>query len=345
MSSDLIGVVEAAYRSAPSDAEWLEGLAAAARPLLDGGFGAASATYVVDAGRLELGEVVSAGVSPDVYAAIVEAQAAEDPVVIGRWADMPVATARMVYGERLVESGGHAVATRNGIGDNVTVQGFDGGPQRVMIWAPQRETLAPDATFVQRWSRVASHLASGLRLRAMVGLGTPEPAAILSPNGRVEHAEDAAKEPAARDALRGAARALDRARGNLRRADPDEALAHWTALVMGRWSLVDSFDSDGRRFLVARENASRAAGPPGLTDRERQVIVLRALGRSMKLVAYELGLSTATISRAQSSAMRKLGVRRIVELAPLLAPAPPRDASSPHAAAAKGAPVTRLSRL
>jgi hypothetical protein len=36
-------------------------------------------------------------------------------------------------------------------------------------------------------------------------------------------------------------------------------LASWNALVAGRWSIVDAFDSDGRRLIVARASTSQPA--------------------------------------------------------------------------------------
>ncbi len=65
------------------------------------------------------------------------------------------------------------------------------------------------------------------------------------------HAEGAAKHRDARAFLRHAALATERARGALRNADPDQALQLWRGLVDGRWSLIEQFSSDGRRFLVA----------------------------------------------------------------------------------------------
>jgi DNA-binding NarL/FixJ family response regulator len=155
-----------------------------------------------------------------------------------------------------------------------------------------------------------------LRLRSVTeGAAIERASVVLSPTGKLEHATAHAKTPPVREALRDAARAIDRARGSLRRRDPDEAVAIWTALVRGRYTLVDAFDTDGRRFLVARENSPSAPGPSTLTLSERQVAALRAAGHSMKLIAYELDLSPATVSRKLRNAMTKLGVRDAIELA------------------------------
>jgi DNA-binding NarL/FixJ family response regulator len=114
--------------------------------------------------------------------------------------------------------------------------------------------------------------------------------------------------------LRSAARALDRARGSLRRRDPEQAVAIWEALVAGRWSLVDHFDSDGRRFVLAHRNDADVPDARGFTDRERQVLAYAALGHSNKVIAYELGLSTSTVAYHLTRARAKLQLRSAAAL-------------------------------
>jgi DNA-binding NarL/FixJ family response regulator len=151
---------------------------------------------------------------------------------------------------------------------------------------------------VTRWKRLSAHLAAGLRLRARLSAPTKPSAdgeAVLRPDGRVEHATGDAKATAARDALKAGARAVDRARGALRRRDADEAVEVWRGLVAGRWSLIDRFESDGRRYLVAHRNAPDVPDPRALTERERQVLGYADLGHPNKLIAYHLGLSPSTV--------------------------------------------------
>lgn len=121
--------------------------------------------------------------------------------------------------------------------------------------------------------------------------------------------------------------AINRARGQLRAEDPTAAIEAWKALVAGRWSLVDHVDSDGKRFLVARKNDPDHAGPTGLSRRERQILAARARGFSLKLIAYDLGLSIAGVSRGLQSGMTKLGVRHEGELAAFFSQPP---AVAPH---------------
>jgi len=111
----------------------------------------------------------------------------------------------------------------------------------------------------------------------------------------------------AQAALRQAARAADSARAR-RSHGPDAAIEHWQALVSGRWSLVDRFESDERTFLIANPNPPRPRVVGRLTPRERAVVELAVLGRSNKLIAYELGLSLSSVGTYLQRAQRRLGV-------------------------------------
>jgi DNA-binding NarL/FixJ family response regulator len=127
--------------------------------------------------------------------------------------------------------------------------------------------------------------------------------------GRLVDASAAASGQHARESLREAAIALDQACGRLGRTDAGRAVALWRALIAGRWSLVDQFDRDGRRFLLAQRNDAALVGAGRLTERERQVAAFAALGHPNKLIAYELGLSTTTVATHLSHAAKKLGLR------------------------------------
>ncbi len=118
-------------------------------------------------------------------------------------------------------------------------------------------------------------------------------------------------------ALRDAAVAVTRARTQTRKHDSEQALREWRALVQGRWSLVDRFDTDGRRFLIAQRNSPEAARRKALTASESQVASFRAMGHSMKLIGYELGLPVSTVSRLLTDAAAKLGLSSPDEFAHL----------------------------
>ena len=110
-----------------------------------------------------------------------------------------------------------------------------------------------------------------------------------------------------------AAVSIDRARGTTRDG-PTGTPEAWRALVDGEWSLVEIFDSDGRRFMVARRNPPALPHAPLLTEREQCVLGLRAHAQGIKQIAYELALSESTVSRVLSMGMRKLGLSTASEL-------------------------------
>jgi DNA-binding NarL/FixJ family response regulator len=152
---------------------------------------------------------------------------------------------------------------------------------------------------------VGVHLAAGERLRRALEDRLAPAQAILNPSGRVEHADGDAKGGAALESLRARTVAIDRARGRQRRSDPDSALEAWRGLVSDPWSLVDRFESDGRRYVVAHRNEPMPARVLALTLRERQVVAHRVAGHSSKVAAYALGVSPAAVSGALRSAMLK----------------------------------------
>jgi DNA-binding CsgD family transcriptional regulator len=175
--------------------------------------------------------------------------------------------------------------------------------------AAERRALSRSARAM--WTRVASHLAIGYRLARQRDVRTE---AVLHPSGRLEHAEEVAASRDDRDALSEATRAIDRARGRLRRVDQEEAVAIWTGLVRGRWSLVEQVDHDGKRYLFAKRNPPSVAAWSTLTEAEAQVVAHAAEGQPHKFIAYELGMSLAGVAAHLKRAARKVGARSRLEL-------------------------------
>jgi DNA-binding CsgD family transcriptional regulator len=190
----------------------------------------------------------------------------------------------------------------------------DGTSRAFVISSMCRETRTLDRQ--ARWGleQRAAHIAAGLRLRRKP---VDPPAAIVSPGGLLLDATPAAQSGGAREALKRHAIAVDRARGRLRKRDPAAAMDLWQGLCAGEWSLVERFESDGRRYYVARANGPDVPGPPPLTARERQVAALAVMGRPNKLIGYSLGLSPGSVSTHLRAAATKLGVRTRVELVQL----------------------------
>lgn len=194
-----------------------------------------------------------------------------------------------------------------GTRDIFVVNGLDPTRRGVYVNAQVAEDTKLSRRQLATWTRVSAHLAAGYRLRRSTQPAGGE--AIVTPSGRVEHAEEPAKSPLALHQLHEAAIAIDRARTKRQRADDFVATELWQALVAGRWTLVDWIDRDGRRFYIARQNDPHVAKLHALSVRERQVIGYAILGHSNKLIAYELGVSPSTVANHLATAAAKLGVR------------------------------------
>ena len=186
-------------------------------------------------------------------------------------------------------------------GKGVTLVGHDA----------RRSQPPPDPDVLGLWTRVGAHLAAGARLLEAL---SPRPDAVLAPDGRVLHVEAGAQSELARRVLRDATVEIDRVRSRRGRADGDDVLRRWRALIAGRWTLVDSFERDGRRYILARPNAPTRQAEAELSPREAQAAHAAGLGHPDKLIAYELGISPSTASNLLARARRKLGLRSRVEL-------------------------------
>ncbi len=154
-------------------------------------------------------------------------------------------------------------------------------------------------------TRVAAHLGSGHRLRTHEGhdpLARAE--AILSPSGKLLHAEASAKDH--RLELDEGRKRRQEARST--RHDAERALEIWRGLVAGRWSLVDHFDTDGKRLILAMKNAPDVGREGDLTARERSVATMAAMGHRDKEIAYALGLTLSSVGSALRRTRSKMGV-------------------------------------
>ena len=211
---------------------------------------------------------------------------------------------------------GAQVAHPYGFYDLWQVNAINPTGEGVLIGAPMRRARWLTRAEIASWTKVSAHLASAMRLRKALGVAPKLDAgeAVLDTAGRAVHAAGPAK--SARETLRHAAAAIDRSRKKKHRRDPT-AIDAWRAMVEARWTLVDRFDTDGKRFYVAYKNDVTLRDPRQLTAREQQVVAFAALGSPSKLIAYELGLSVSSVTTFLSSAARKLGVRSRGELVAL----------------------------
>lgn len=324
--STVIDVVEAAYNLETQASEWLPNVLRAARPMLDVGFAYGGSTW---AGRSHDGApfvtraVLGHGPS-DLPLKMLGAAQELGVEAVRRDTDTIIGTVRL-----LSESPEHvreAIGRHTGCTDSLDVCAVDPDFHGVTLNALSHEPISLTARQREVWFMLLVHLAAGHRLRRAISEPPDVSAATLTdlphnaealvdPHGfAVSQAAGGARDRNASKIIRDAAVKVDRARSKLRRSDPHEALRIWNGLVRGRWSLVDWFDSDGRRFVIAKPNAPHLKDPRGLTSQEHLVATYAARGESSKAIGYRLGLSAARVSALRRDAMHKLGAKTQAQL-------------------------------
>lgn len=318
MSKDLIAVVETAYRLELGEDAWYDAVCEALVDLVPGDIG--TMVYGYDASRPEVGVRCRGWAARGVSDEFVEGTLA-----LNR-ASEPEDTRRFYHSGILcgtVSEFHPRPSDAPAYGENVGSEGYldtfglsASGPEGrgVAVNSPFRDITTISNATRRRWTRIGAHLHAAFRLRRALSRGPREPEARLEPGGKLVDATGAAATRDAREVLREAAKRIDKARTSATRGDPDESLAMWQGLIDGRWSLVDKFDGDGRRYLVAHANPHEVGDPRALTPRERQVAALVGSGESNKVVAYRLGISVGAVATLLRRALDKLSIDSRAEL-------------------------------
>jgi len=312
--ASILDCLAAAYRLDLDDEAYVQNLVDEAAPLLDRGLGVLAYTY--DARDPARPKVERSATSTRFEAKWLEqfytavdsdgVSGYYEPTGFHAWGHMTCGQASAVAGMRPFLP---YFAIVGGARDAFAMNARDASDRGLWLGAPLPTTRKVSAEQLRLFTRFSAHLAAAMRLRRGargVGRGAD---AVLSPEGSLLHAEPAAKPLHARADLRRAALAFDQARTRKMRGDAETATRRWRPLVASRWSLLDEFDSDGKRFVVAVENTPPTRAPRReLSAREHHVMTQAHLGHTDKVIAYELGLSHSTVRVLMHRAMRKLGV-------------------------------------
>ncbi|HXU04743.1 MAG TPA: hypothetical protein VN903_27460, partial [Polyangia bacterium] len=243
---DYVAFIETAYDLTSDDRSWLRAAVRAAHPILDRGLGVSGFFWDLShAGKLRIGDPTFVGCEPAFYAGL-RAGAARltfDQAHAAYVRDRPC---KLIRPNRLpiAHSAYRSHMDSEGF---VLLSAADFGDRGCSIAAPQPAGTRPSPALGQVLDRVARHIVAGMRLRRT--LRSSEPDAVLDSKGRLLHAEQPMAARRERGAIVEAARRLLASR-KVRRARPEQAVEFWRALVLGRWSLVDHTDSDGKRFLL-----------------------------------------------------------------------------------------------
>jgi DNA-binding NarL/FixJ family response regulator len=323
--ADPIAVVENAYRLRCDDKAWLTGIAEAARPILRADMGIAGYLYQASSAEsMRVWSLIGVDTPRGLREAleVMFAAGAFVPKELVQALRRSVSVSSEEMGEGIYQLPG----MREGMGalgiqDFLRLVAEDPSGFGCVINAPLATRGSKTSYDVPQLERVLAHVAGGFRFRRRIERPDAPPAnleelaeAVMDPDGHTLHASGPAQTSSAREVLRENVRAMERARGRLRREDPAAALALWRGLVQGRWSLIEEVDADGKRFILAQPNEAQGPASAQLTPREHQVVSYAALGHSNKLIAYELGLAESTVAMRISRAAKKLGVRSRVDL-------------------------------
>lgn len=310
----MLDCLAASYRLDLDSGAYLRNVVDETAPLLERGLGIIGYTYdasdpanpIID--NFMVSSAFDRAWLPPFYAALAERgleSSSSHPTGFAGWGHMRVGQATKVAAMRPFMP---AFAHIGGARDTFALNARDASGRGLWLGAPMRSTTPVSAEDTMLFSRLAAHLTSAIRLRRSTTRDHARPAAVLSTSGTLLHADhDEAVE--FRDELRRAAIAFDHARTRKARGDVELATRRWRPLVQSHWSLIDEFSTDGKRFIIAVENGPPTPTPRGkLSEREHQVLTQAHLGHTNKEIAYELGLSSATVRVLLHRAAHKLGV-------------------------------------
>jgi DNA-binding CsgD family transcriptional regulator len=321
-SNSPIAMIEAAYDFQATPERWLSNLLEAGGDLLDRGQGCAAEIL---AGLSSEGEPLVSELHVQNGANDLVSRLARAAREIEPHFTKTNAPRRGPFVHTLAEARGshpevHDAVTKHvGCRDMLAMWAINQGTHGVGIHIPSSSLIELDRRARKRLKMLSTHISTAHRLRRRLGHGSSgvpltrlplEEGAILDPKRlSVIEASGAIKGTGALEAIRSAAIRTDRARRCRDDGESGRAFELWEEVLKGRWSVIDWFDTDGRRFVLALPNAGHVRDPRGLTEREYEVATQVSTGDSCKLVAYRLGISRSRVSALLHGAMRKLGVK------------------------------------
>jgi DNA-binding NarL/FixJ family response regulator len=300
-------VTRAAYAFAGGLEEWAAGVHEALGPSLDFGQGTLVAVVEFPEKGVRIRHLVSRGGASRVHHAVVRLSAflAAEKLRASFFNGRVLGASSGHYDDAefaRLEARARGLRTRDAAGFCVN----DAVDHGFMLVSPSAQRLRFPDQPAPAVRRLGEHISTGLRLQrilASTALEDPSVEAILDAEGRPQHAVGMARMQGALDTLRRSVLARANADDDAFAADPA-----WNAVLAGRWSLVDRFDSDGRRYVVAYRNPPGVLDPRRLTPREEGVTAMAAIGRSNKEIAAQLGVTASTVATLLAAALGKLGL-------------------------------------
>jgi DNA-binding CsgD family transcriptional regulator len=293
-----IDFVNVAYDLSGDASTWLSRLVDAADALVAGGYGALGVIVHQSPPPITFRITTCAG--PDSLRQMGLAALADLPSRY-RWANLRtgvslVSEDRKGETARLAHWRPHLGSAR----DLVGLIALDTCGSSLQIFAPLPEEKSMTPGERSRWEMLAIHASYGLRRRRTLGSMLQN-----DPSGLAHRADAFLREAAIR---------ADRAPSHHHGLSPGDRFGMWKHLVKTGWPMLDSFDSNGRRYVLAVRPDQHVDDPRALTKRENQVAAHAALGEKHKVIADKLGISRTRVTAHLGAIKRKLGVRSHAEL-------------------------------
>lgn len=300
LATTVLTVVNAAYCLEGDAESWLRNVAQAFSAAIEGAYGGAGHALETRDGVLHMCSARDAGDRrmPHAESAnplLLAAARARPQLILGSEARLDPGEAAALAGLEQAPARGH---------DVILLVAGDGLGAGWIAGAAIPHALCPTPAQRARWQNVASHVAIGGLLRRALARLAPQPST-----------ESAALPTTL---LRSVIAERMRATREHGQDEASDTVPSWPALAAGTASLVDHFEHDGRWFVVTSPAGHCGVDPRALSARERVVAEQIAFGRSGKEVAYELGLSAATVSQVLHGALRKLRLGSVAQLATLV---------------------------
>lgn len=307
-------LIEAAYMVNQSEAAWLAGIARAAARLAGDSPGIL-VRYIEEKNGAFVGTHAAISLSPNYLQALGRMEEVALRGECNRATTLLSATGAFRTSELASQLGSAAcskrlLTRRRRESDALHVVGCEPGGKALClhIGLTSSEVTSPAGGTRRVWTRVAMHLAAAARLRRTVNpIAAADGPPVAEHSRRASSSLREAAEAAGSEPTMRAAPQLDRS------SDP------WRSLVDGHWSVMDAFDSGGRRIIMLCPNPPELVEGCRLTRRERQVIAQTARGGSETKIAITLGVSISTVRTHLARAIAKLRIARVSDLMVLVA--------------------------
>jgi DNA-binding CsgD family transcriptional regulator len=319
-NSDVASVVELMYQLDTPRGDWLTRVTESMRPIMDRHhMGVVGAFYTCpDACTWRIESTVVQDVAPRIlvdylsFLSTPPATLLDDTVLsrrwyvcsqLRRWSDIQLAFDNM-----------------SGAADKLTLTALEPDGNGCLFGSFQRDRTPASQALSRTLSLLGTHLTAAHRLRAHLSRSDVDEATfVLDPAGRLQGVSGRTPTAAGRARLQRVVRARDRARSRKGLQEP-ALLDDWQSFVEMGLTLIDRFERDGRRWVLAIDNRPAPVGLAQLSQREREVVRQAVLGLSNKVIAYNTGLAHSTVRVLLARAAAKLGARSRAELVAQAAP-------------------------